>query len=134
MLHLLLAYLILLPVDEVLLVIDDLLAARHSLAQSFVLQRLLPCHAFVQIDVGAVEVHAHLHPRCLHFGPLCDRLVDLSPRLQFLHISFVVLHLAGKCSIFGLTHRDLLFELEQLMLVLLFVVGLQRLEPHQTRP
>lgn len=134
MLYLLLAYLILLPIDEILLIVDDLLTAGYSFPQPFILQRFFSGHTFMQIDVGTVKVHAHLHPRGLHLGPLCDRLIDFSSGLQLLYIFLVVLHPAGKCSIFGLAHRHLLFQLEQLVLVLLFVVGLQRLESHQTRP
>lgn len=109
MLHLLLAYLVFLPVYQVLLVVDDLLTPCHSLTQCLILQRLLPSHAFVEIDVGTVKVHAHLHSRCLHFGPFCDGFIDLSPGLQLLYIFLVVLNLTRKCSIFRLTHRYLLF-------------------------
>ena len=125
MLHLLLAYLILLPIDEILLIIDDLLTAGDSFPERFILHRFFPGDAFMQVNVGAVKVHAHLHPRCLHLGPLCDRFIDLSSGLQLLYVLLVVLHFTRKCSIFCLAHRHLLFQLEQLMLVLLFVIGLQ---------
>ena len=67
--------LLLLPANQKFLVVDDLLAPRHSLPPRVRLYGLLPGDAFMQVDVGAVEVHAHLHPRRLQLGPLGHRLV-----------------------------------------------------------
>lgn len=71
----------LLPSDQKLLVVDDILTARHPLPQSLGLKRFLAGHAAMEVDVGAIEVHAHLHSRSLQLGLFGYRLAGLASAL-----------------------------------------------------
>lgn len=106
--------LLLLPANQKFLVVDDLLAPRHSLPPRVGLYSLLPRNALVEVDVGAVEVHAHLHPRGLHLGPLGHRFIRLPQTRQLRNLLLSLPQPPRQAARLRLRERQFLFQLEDL--------------------